>query len=368
MHPGICLRSSPTGRLAVLASVLAFASGAMAYGFYDSLAGGTPLTAMGALSAATCGQKSTYSWDALAVFLNPAGLSAMHGPTATVSGGVMTWKEVLSYSYLRRLRSASIPGSRCIAGAIPVNDWLTAGTGLGAVSEADYAGEHLIEDPSMSGGGDFLELLDAKGSQYEALAGFGVAAGAGLSFGASAGARFGRVDLDYTLYDVQMEEVDSTSTTSLETNELAVHGGAILSGEVGALGISYCTAGERYPASLAAGAEIIAPHIGGTTVGFELEVCSPLGRNDINGKFNLRYPIAAGTQMMAGISFGDYSSSLGKGMGFSVGGCSTQGPVRLDAGVHWWSRSREGSAFEDEIADEISDSTTELAVGVTLLP
>src|SRR5512137_71301 len=82
-----------------LSAILFLASGASAFGFYDALAGGTPLTAMGAYSAATCGQRSTYDGDALAVLLNPSGLASLDGPTATVSGGLMTWREVLSYSY-----------------------------------------------------------------------------------------------------------------------------------------------------------------------------------------------------------------------------------------------------------------------------
>lgn len=368
MMPRECAGCPSLALPMAFALALLLSSSVSAFGFYDALAGGTPLTCMGAFSAATCGQRSTYDWDALAVLLNPSGLASLDGPTATVSGGLMTWKEVLSYSYLRSLRSGSIPGSRCLAGAIPITGRIVAGAGIGAVSDADYSGEHLLDDPSIEGGSRFLELLEASGAVYEALGGIGVEAGGGLSLGASAGMRFGEVDLDYSLYDLEMGHVDSAFASTLETSELAIHGGAMLRGEVGALGLTYCGAGETYPASLAAGAEVVAPHIGGVIAGFELEVGSPLGRNDITGKFNCRYPIASQTLMTAGISFGDYSASLGKGMGFSVGGSRTQGPVRLDVGVHWWTRSREGSAFEGEVADNIDDSTTELSVGLTLMP
>jgi hypothetical protein len=367
MRPGSSRGPLSPGLLSLTAVLLLLSSSAFSFSFYDALAGGTPLTAVGALSASSCGQRSTYAWDALALFQNPAGLALLGGPTATVSGGVMTWKEILSYSYLRRLRSSTIPGSRCLAGAVPVGDLFVASAGLAAVTDADYSGEHLLGDPSVASA-DLLEILRAEGAQYEALAGLGVDVGSGLSVGASAGMRFGDVKLDYTLFDLEMGQVDSSSVTTLETSELAVRGGAMITGEIGTLGVSYCGAGVRYPASIAAGAEVVAPHIGGVRAGFELQVGSPLGRNDIDGRFNLRYPIADGTQMIAGVSFGDYTASLGQGMGFSVGGSRTQGPVRLDLGVHWWSRNREGSAFKGEAADGIEDSTTEFAVGLTYLP
>lgn len=351
-----------------LAPALLVCAGASAYGFYDSLAGGTPFSVMGAHSAATCGARSTYDWDALAVLLNPSGLASLEGATATVSGGVMTWREVLSYSYLRQLRSGSIPGSRCLAGAIPVAGRIVAGVGAAAVSDADYHGEHLLDDPTVEEGSRYLEILDASGVQYEALGGLACDVGGGLSVGASAGMRFGEVDLDYSLYDLEMGQIDSSLLSTIETRELAVRAGAMVRGEIGAIGMTYCGAGRNYPASITGGAEAIAPHIGGTIVGFELEVGSPLARNDVTGKVNCRYPLASTTMMMVGISFGDYSASLGKGMGFSVGGSHIQGRFRLDVGVHWWSRDREGSAFEDEVADGIEDYSTELSIGLTVLP
>lgn len=357
-----------SSHLFVLTVLLAISSTAGAFSFYDSMAGGTPLSAIGALSDAICGQRSTYHWDALAIFTNPAGLAALHGPTATASAGALSWKEVTSYGSERQLRSSTIPGTRSLAGSIPVDGRLTAGAGVAVVSDAYYVGTHSLQDASVPGGSPLLEILHANGGQYEALAGLGYDAGHGLSVGASGGMRFGEVDLDYALYDPFTGQNDSTSLTTLETSEAAVRCGSMLSGEIGSLGVSYCTAGRRFPASIAVGAEAVAPHIGGTVAGFELQVSSPFGRNDIDGRFACRYPVSARTVLMAGLSFGDYTSSLGKGMGFSVGGTRSVGPVRLDLGAHWWTRNREGSAFEGEAADEIDDSTFEFALGVTYAP
>jgi hypothetical protein len=358
-------------RFTLLPCLLAFLSipcTCLANGYYDVLAGGVPVEDFGALSSSMCGSRATYNWDALAVINNPAGLAGLTGPTTTASWGFGTWREVYEFGSDRKMNSDPMQGTRCIAAAVPVSPWLVAGTGFAVVADGDYSGTHYLNNPFLASGTGMVEFLESSGCQYEALAGLGCRLGEQISAGVSSGLRFGGVDYDYMLYDATFGTIDSVASWSTDISEMALRGGAILTGSIGAIGASYVSAGEDYPSRLSAGARVVAPHLANSTVGFEADITSPLARNLFTGKFICSYPISGDMGMNVGVSFGDYTSELGKGMGFSVGGFGTFGRTRIDIGLHWMDRVRDGAAFEGESSSEVEDSSTLVSLGLTLLP
>ncbi len=336
-----------------------------AFGFYDALDGGTPLPSIGAISASAGGVRSTYAADALAMFLNPAGLAMRDRPSLTASGGVLVWKEAFHYGTQRANRSGTIQGSNCFAAAFPVAGWIVVGAGAAAVARAEYEGSRYLEQPGLEGEPESIEMISTTGSQWEALGGAAVSPTGWLDLGVSSGLRFGSLETEYSSTD---EEglVDSTSFLDAEISEFALRAGAQARTDLILVGVCYCPGGDFYQASLACGIEVLAPQLAGTIVGIEGEVSSPLADNDFTGRLHLNHPIGAKTALRVGISFSEYPEVSGRGMGFSLGGSRVFGPARADVAVQWATRSADGDFVPGEIADRIDGSTAEFLLGMTL--
>lgn len=358
---------SSLSKASILAALtLLLAGDAIAFGFYDALDGGTPLLSIGAISASAGGVRSTYTADALSMFLNPAGLAMRDRPSLSASGGILAWKETFRYDSKRANRSGTIQGSNCFAVSYPASEWLVFGAGASAVARAEYDGSRFLEQPGLEGEPESIEMIRTEGSQWEALACVAVSPTEWLDAGISSGLRFGTFETDYSRTDEE-GAIDSTSLITTEVSEMALRAGVQARAEMFLLGVCYCPGGEFYRPSLACGMEVLAPQLANTIVGMEGEVFSPLAGNDFTGRLHINHPIGTKTALRVGISFSEYPEVAGRGMGFSLGGSRVFGPARADVAVQWATRSTNGNFVPGEIANRIDDSTTEFLLGLTLV-
>ncbi len=340
---------------------------AFSYGYLDSFQGGTPMSGSGAYSAALGGAVSTHNHDAFAMFLNPSGMSYLDGPTASTGAGALSWKETHRYGIERKLRSESAMGMRCIAGTMPLGGSLTVGAGLMAVADADYAGTRFCID-ELTGESYAQEILYGSGVQWDAVAGVSCGPFDGYSAGLSAGLRTGTVSLDYVRYDYFSGLVDSVLYLDTEVSELAFRAGLMKVTDIATLGVSYSAGGECLDPVLSGGFRFRAPHLQNTRVGFEADLSSPLARNDYAGRLMIEFPITSSTTILSAVSFSDYPSEAGSGMGFSLGADQHVGIFDLSAAVHWMTSQVYGRYIPDEDSDRIDESTTELIMGVSVNP
>ncbi len=351
----------------VCAFLLAVPTESGAFGFIDSFRGGTALAGAGAYSAALGGSSSTYLLDASAIFLNPAGLSSLEGPSVSLGGSALGWKEIHRYGVGRELRSDRITGMRSVAAAMPIGGGIVVAAGMAAVADADYAGARYLLDP-ISGDVTGQEILYASGTQWDAVGGISYEPLEGLYAGLSAGFRTGSIELDYFRYDDWLGMIDSVMTDTLEVSEPAVRAGLMKVSDLTTLGVCYSAGGECLAPVLSGGFSVVAPHIQNVRVGIEGDLVSPLGRNDYAGRLQIEYPIAETTEILAGVSFSEQPSETGSGMGFSLGGSQTAGMFRFITAMHWQTKKVYGSYVEGEDADRVDDSTTEFIIGVSILP
>lgn len=340
---------------------------AYSYGYLDSFDGGTPQSGAGAYSAALGGAVSTHDQDAFSLFLNPAGMSYLDGWTASAGAGALSWKETHRYGIDRKLRSESALGMRCVAGTMPLGGVLTVGAGLAAVADADYAGtRYCIDD--LTGESYAQEILYASGVQWDAVAGVSCGPFDGYSAGFSAGLRTGTISLDYVRYDYFSGLVDSVLYLDTEVSELAFRAGLMKETDIATLGVSYSAGGECLDPVLTGGFRFRAPHLQNTRVGFEADLSSPLARNDYAGRLMIEFPITQKTTILSGVSFSDYPSECGSGMGFSLGADQRLGVFDVSAAVHWRTSQIYGRYIQNEDSDRIDESTTELIMGVSVNP
>jgi hypothetical protein len=350
----------------MIACMLVLSGHAWSFGYFDAISGGSPASAIGAWSAAQGGTRAAYRMDALALFLNPAGLSAQPGFSATVTGGMLWWKEYFDYGILRINAASTLQSNQSIAACIPVGGGFNAGLGVAPVADADYSGRHFIDVPSQTGDGAELERLVSSGTQWEALAGASYSPTGWFSLGFSSGLRTGTLEYQY---DHITEEglLDSSASWQVDISEPVLRGGVQAWGHLVAAGFVYTSAGEKLPAVSSAGVEIRVPQLANVVVGVEGEIRSPLSRNDFMGKLYFRQPLDYRTTLMAGVSFSEFPPERGRGMGFSLGASRRVLMFRVDGGAIWRTRTLEGSYIEGEISDEIDDSSVEFVLGATLL-
>lgn len=351
----------------VCAFLLAVPTASEAFGFIDSYRGGTSLDGAGAYSAALGGARATFMLDATAIFLNPAGLSSLEGPSVALGGSVLGWKEIHRYGVERELRSDRITGMRSLAASLPAGGGFVFGAGISAVADADYAGARYLLDP-VSEEVTGQEILYASGTQWDAVGGVSYEPMDGLYAGLSAGFRTGSIELDYFRYDDWLGMIDSVLTDTLEVSEPAFRAGLMRVSDLSTLGVCYSAGGECLAPVLSGGFSVVAPHIQNVRVGIEGDLMSPLGRNDYAGRLQIEYPISVATDILAGVSFSEHPSEMGSGMGFSLGGSQMMGRFRFVTAMHWQTKKVYGSYVEGEDADRVDDSTTEFILGVSVLP
>ncbi|HOD18617.1 MAG TPA: hypothetical protein PLX54_00265 [Candidatus Fermentibacter daniensis] len=351
----------------VPAVLLFLASDAASFGFIDSYRGGSPESGAGAYSAALAGRNSTHTGDAFAIFLNPAGLSSLDETHLAVAAGALGWKETHARELGREYRTGSITGMRCFSASTPLGSRFVIGAGISAVADADYNGTRLLYD-ELSGITTGQEILEASGTQWDAVAGASYEPAEGFSIGVSGGYRTGVITLDYYRYDNDLAGVDSVYYGENDIGEPAVRVGAMQRTELSTLGVSYSAGGECLAPVLSCGFSILAPHLQNTRVGFEADLMSPLGRNDYGGRLSIEYPLLMRTMVMLGVSFSNYSSESGSGMGFSVGGNQGLGKLDLTVAMHWQTKRVFGRYIPGEDSDWVDDSTTELMMGLSIRP
>lgn len=351
----------------VPAILLSFAPVAASFGFIDSFRGGSPESGAGAYSAALAGRNSTHTGDPFAIFLNPAGLSSMDETHLSIAGGALGWQETHAHGLSREFRSSSIVGMRCLSAATPLGSRFVVGAGISTVADADYTGARLQFD-ELSGLTTGQEILEASGSQWDAVAGASFEPAEGFSIGVSGGYRMGTITLDYYRYNNKLAIVDSVYYCENDIDEPAVRAGAMRRTELSTFGVSYSAGGECLAPVLSCGFSILAPHIQNTRVGVEADIMSPMGRNDYGGRLMIEYPLAVRTMVLAAVSFSDYPSESGSGMGFSLGGDQGVGMLDLTVAVHWQTKRVFGRYIPGEDSDRVDDSTTELIMGVSVNP
>lgn len=344
--------------------LLILPSASSANGYKQAMDGGAVLSGIGVVSASQGGSVSTSASDALALFMNPAGLSLVDGTSVAGSIGSLYWKEVRRYSVQRDYKSDQVLGMRNIALSSRLSPSVSIGAGLAAVADASYEGGRLVYNETTEEI-EAVETLVASGAQWEALAGASYALAGWVSLGVSAGYRFGLVEIDYERWNNWLAVVDSSAAVEYDIAEPAVHVGAISRSRLATLGVSYSAGGEHLQPVVAFGAEILAPHLQNVTVGLEGQIASPLGRNDYSGRIHINYPIDAKTVLISSVSFLELPGENGEGMGFSLGGTRRMGPVRLDAAMHWHTRKLYGDYMPFEDADRVDDSTTEFLFGLS---
>lgn len=338
------------------------------YGYHDAFGNGTAYSGINARSASLAGLRSLSITDPSVIFLNPAELGLFHGTEITFSSGPIMWKEAVTDTLWRDIKSGTFWGTFSGAFSTSLGDRMSIGTGLTRVSDNDYEGAKLtVFDPSQMEEIDLVEVVDASGGLWEAVSGLSWQANRSLRFGASAGVRFGSMKAEY-LYDLLATQgIDSILTEEWEENEFCYHLGLMIPGEDAALGICYASGSEHYDPIIAAAARIKLEYLNNGDLGFEIEMSSRSDADWYTGRLFADVPLSRRINTRYGLSFTDSNKSVKTGMGFSFGGSIRFKKTLISIGYYWSTRSRSGGSFINEYADQMDDTANILSLGLSFI-
>lgn len=334
----------------------------LGFGYFDSFDKGSPIPGVTALNASLGGLRSQPVNSPAGLFLNPGELGLLEGVTASLDGGVLSWKEVVIDTTSSVHRGDDILGAA--TGGLAVRaGFLVVALGFAKVADFDYAGTNNTVNP-YTGSLESVEVAWVSGSQWEYLGGIGGTLPGGIHAGFSGGIRTVGVDYDYVFIDKTIFGRDSTASWRVSGQEFCWHAGLVTVSELVTAGLSYSSATEYHSPTLALSGSVVSPHINNTRTGFEGELSDPFNRNDFTGKLFFATPITESFTLRSSVIFDEGHQADRTSLGFGLGGDYNRGnSLGLSLGCLWRSRSRRGSAFPNETADRVNDSSISLVLG-----
>ncbi len=336
------------------------------YGYHDSITNGTVLGGFSPYTVALGTVRAVGVREAASIFTNPA-QTANYPFTIQLSGSSISWTERVIENDIDKTIRTQIINSNGMAAIVYPLGGITIGAGVTKVGEFGYDGmTSIFEHPSsyvLIG----LEVLQAQGSQIEAMGSISTMISGDFSAGISGGIRRAQADYQYFYDSYQVLVPDSSLLWSQYSKEFAWHAGLALNGQIFKSGLSYASETEHMKDIIALGGSAFAEHIQNVTVGFEAEVTSPFNKNQFMGKLFLRMPLKDSMEAMVSVSFDDNRVANRAGLGFGMGFSGRLGNFSIGGGLLNRFRARRNTAFPNEESDRIDDSYTIFNFGVSYL-
>lgn len=360
-------------RLSVIALVVLLPATVLGFGYLGIRGSGTLLSGITARSVALGGVRSLGLGEDASVLTNPAGLAGLPSTSVTVSIGPSIGNALLSDS-LGEHDSNWLSLSTLYAGiSVPVGTDLVMGAAIGKVSDFAFKFTHYTYEFGTSQTSLLTEIrkFDVSGGIYESVGGLSYGVTDWLDVGTSAGMRFGSVSYDSTFEDVEDPDNDTLITWSRDFSSFCWHGGLEVSVGSGAVGLSWASEDDDYPARAAVGGLLYANDAKAGAFGAEMELIDPGGRDATQVKLFGSTFLYDTFELMGSLSFSspNYEGvDTGTSLGLSLGTGIYLGDLRLDGGFSWTSLARDSLFLVQGQPDQIKDSQAMISFGLTWNP
>ncbi|OPL18938.1 MAG: hypothetical protein AVO35_03135 [Candidatus Aegiribacteria sp. MLS_C] len=349
----------------ILAAVCS--SAAISWGFHDAMENGTPVASVTSRQSAMGGVWALPSGGPASVFLNPAELSMLDGPTVTGSAAIIEWESSIIGENTLNILDTGTGGAGTLAFGMPLSGRLAAGAGIARVSDFGFNGLCTIME--QVGPGQFqvssIQLLDAQGSLWEAGGGISAELSDWLTVGVSGTLRFGSGSWDCRNVFVNQSVPDDTLSEAWEVSDPAVHGGVLIPLEFGTFALSGTNATDRYLSRVAFGFQRDFRILDGSTLGFEFDLQDIEDRPSWSGMFSaFLAEMIPSVRSTYSVGFTRPADPNRTALSMGTGARIFLGNVDLDLGISWISRSRTGSLFPEPFVDSVDDAGTYFSVGM----
>ena len=355
--------------LLFVASLIIFSSTVSAWGFHDALGNGTPIICITPKQSAMGGVWALPSSEAASIFLNPAELSMMDGTSIKITTAIIQW-----YSYISgtmdydRFDSGTL-GTVTAAVGTEISDVVSIGTGIARVSHFGFSGiSNILEECGLNEYRIYaIDLLDSRGSLWEANTGISVVISDWLTAGVSGGLRFGNGS--YTLRHEIVDPLypDDTTEVDWDESDFCFHAGLLMPFSFGTFAVSGTNPTGRYDSRVAFGFQKDFSLLNGSTLGVEFDVQSIEEKNcATSGKAFAYLPeIMPNIRSIYSVGFIRAVDANKASLCLGTGACVDFGKMDLDLSISWMSRSRRGNAFPEPYISNIDDRGTYYTAGLS---
>ncbi len=352
-----------------VALLISFPSVVSAWGFHDAIGNGSPIICVTPKQSAMGGVWSLPSSEAASIFLNPAELSMLDGTSIKVSTAIINWHSFVSGELDYDHFSSGNLGTVTAAAGTEISEAVSIGAGISRVSHFGFSGiNNILEEYGQSGYKIYaIDLLDSRGSLWEANTGISLVLNDWLTAGVSGGLRFGSGS--YTLRHDIVDPIapDDTTEVDWEESDFCVHAGLLMPFSFGTFGISGTNKTNRYDSRVAFGFQRDFSILSGSTMGVEVDFRSIEKKNPaVSGKMFI-YLAEMITNVRSTYSVGFIRASDYKmaALCLGTGTCIDFGKMDLDLSISWMSRSTNGFAFPEPYISNIDDSGTYYSAGLS---
>ncbi|MCD4776953.1 MAG: hypothetical protein K8S15_12995 [Candidatus Aegiribacteria sp.] len=353
----------------ITATFIIFASAVSAWGFHDAMGNGTPIICITPKQSAMGGVWALPSSEAASIFLNPAELSMMDGTSIKITTAIAECHSYtsaeLDYDHLNTGNFGTVTAAL----GTEISETVSIAAGLSRVSHFGFSGiSNILEEYGYCGYKIYAtDLLDSRGSLWEANTGISVVISDWLTAGVSGGMRFGNGS--YTLRHDIVNPIapDDTTEVSWEESDFCFHAGLLMPFSFGTFGISGTNKTGRYDSRIAFGFQRDFNILNGSTLGVEFDLQSLEEKNPaVSGKTFIclaeMLPNVRSTYNVGFVRATDYNRAA---LCLGTGTCIYFGRMNLDMAISWMSRSRSGYAFPEPYISNIDDSETYYSAGLS---
>lgn len=347
-------------------SVIAIlATQAFGFGYYDSTTKGSIVPGLTPSTAALGSVRALGVTEAASIFYNPA-QTAFLPSGIQLSGSSIQWTErVIQSDIEKTVRTLMTNDNGTAAAVYPVGP-IVIGAGIAKIGEFGYEGSHTVynypDSPELG-----VAVLYANGSQWETLASISTVISGKLSAGFSGGVRMVNADYHYEFNSHQLLIPDSSAYWSVEDQTFSWHAGLAVGGELFKSGVSYSSETDYMDDIIAFGVSALAPHLKNTTVGFEIQIASPLDHNRFMGNLFFQMPLTGKMNALTSVSFDDNRVANRAGLGFGLGFDFRLNRFVVGGGLLSRFKARKNTAFPNEQSDRVDDSSTMFSLGISCL-
>jgi len=344
---------------------------AFAWGFYDAMENGTPLTAITAAQSARGGLWSLPSAEAGCVFLNPAELGVLNGTMLNISGSTVQWRSEIWGASTTGYLDGGNAGTFTAAISARLSNSLAIGGGIARVADFGFNGINNVMEQIAPFTYQISEvqLLDSQGSLWEANAGISLRISEHVIAGLSGGMRFGSGSYHLQTEHQDPTVPDDTVDVSWENSDPCVHAGVLVPLDAGTFGFSATNGTDRYRSRIAFGFQKDFSLLNGSTMGAEFDIQSIDDRPAYSGRaFIFLAQMIPGVRSSYSVGFQRASRYHRTAATLATGARVLLGSFNLDMSVSWNSRSRKGDDFPDPYIAHIDDSGTYYSIGLNWRP
>jgi len=246
---------------------------AYAWVFHDAMGSDTPIICVTPKQSSMGGVWALPSSEAASIFLNPSELSTMNGTSVRISTAIIEWHTPVHGELDYDHSDSGNLGTVTAAIGTEISETVSMGAGISRVSHFGFSGlSNILEDYGLSSYRIYaIDLLESRGSLWEANTGVSMALNDWMTVGVSGGIRFGNAS--YTLrHDiVEPSAPDDTTTVDWDESDFCFHAGLLMPFSFGTFAISGTNPTGRYRSRVAAGFQKDISISGRSTIGVEFD-------------------------------------------------------------------------------------------------